>query len=159
MRRVICILITLTGLLLFHQLPALAVGSVDLIEKGAQFDGKAIDYEGEVIREVMIRGDHAWLNVNDGANALGVWVERRMIQSLRHYGSYRTKGDWIKITGIFHRSCPEHGGDMDIHAVSVEVLKEGRPVAHPIRLERLILAFIFMMGGTLFLIFKFLQRN
>ncbi len=36
------------------------------------------------------------------------------------------------MTGILHRACAEHGGDLDLHAATVEVVLRGRAVGHPV---------------------------
>lgn len=157
-KRITIIVLIIVGLLWYWRPPVLAQGSNDLIEKGAQWDRKMVTYEGEVIREPMRRGDYAWLNVSDGNNAMGVWVKYGMIRPIRHYGSYKMKGDWIKVTGLFYRSCPEHGGDLDIHASSITVLKRGGPTSHPIRVERLLLALLAIAAGIFYLL-QYLRRN
>jgi hypothetical protein len=47
-------------------------------------------------------------------------------------GGYGKKGDNVRVEGVFHRACPEHGGDLDIHAGSVTVLSTGARVAMPL---------------------------
>jgi hypothetical protein len=109
------------------------VGSNDLIEQGKKYDQSMVVYEGEAIREAMIRGNHGWINVSDGNNAIGIWTKKEDLLRIKHYGSYQSTGDVIRVTGIFHRSCPEHGGDMDIHAKSLQVVKTGTESIHNIR--------------------------
>jgi hypothetical protein len=92
--------------------------SVDLVNNSKNYDGQTVTYEGEIIGDIMVRGENAWINVNDGSNAIGVWTTREMTREIFKKGSYRTRGDTLRIEGIFHRSCPEHGGDLDIHARS-----------------------------------------
>ncbi len=136
-------------LLVFTENPALAgVSSVDLIEKGKEYNGKEILFEGEAIRESMVRGKYAWLNVSDGDNTIGVWVKSRLIRDIDKFGSYHVKGDQLQVKGVFYRSCPEHGGDMDIHADSLLVIKEGYQVSHTIEIKRLVLAFFFIVSAV-----------
>jgi hypothetical protein len=82
-------------------------------------------YEGEVIVDIMVRGKFAWINVNDGRAAIGVWVEKDLIRNILHTGNYKTNGSWIRVNGVFKRACPEHGGDLDIHAKTIKVLRSG----------------------------------
>ena len=95
---------------------AQAVSSTELINNARHYDGKNVIYEGEAIGEVMLRGQYAWVNVNDGANAIGIWVNKDLAREISNLGSYRAKGDWVAVAGVFNRSCPSHGGDLDIHA-------------------------------------------
>jgi hypothetical protein len=110
------------------------IGSVELINNAKQFDGMTVKYQGEVIGDIMVRGAHAWLSVNDGPAALGVWTEKGIVSQIRYIGGYRIKGDIVEVVGIFHRSCPEHGGDLDIHAVSLLNIASGRRL--PVSIDR-----------------------
>jgi len=116
------------------------VSSAELIEKGAEYDGKPVDYTGEVIGDTMHRGDHLWVNVSDGQNALGVWIASDALPAIRHFGTYRARGDMVRIQGIFHRACAEHGGDMDLHAATVAVVTPGASTPHEVQGTSLILA-------------------
>jgi len=111
---------------------AQASTSLELINNAKQYDGKAVNYKGEVIGDVMIRGDYAWLHVNDGIIAIGIWAPNTMIQDILYAGNYHKKGDIVEVSGIFHRSCLEHGGDLDIHASGIKKITPGSPVVQPI---------------------------
>jgi len=127
------------GFVSYLQINALAqpVLSTDLINKAKDYDQKIVIYEGEVIGDVMQRGGHAWLNINDGYNAIGVWADKNLLQGVIKYtGSYRAKGDWLEVGGIFNRACRQHGGDMDIHAQTVRKIKEGRLFIEKINPEK-----------------------
>ncbi len=102
------------------------VSSNELINNAKHYDGKIMDYEGEVIGEVMPRGEFVWVNVYDGSNAIGIWLRRDLTSGIVYAGSYKARGDWVAVTGIFHKNCPEHGGDLDIHAQAIHTLKAGR---------------------------------
>lgn len=108
------------------------VKSSDLIENARKYEGKNIDYKGEVIGDVMSRGEYSWINVHDGKNALGVWIKSELASVILRTGSYKSKGDIIQVNGVFHRACPEHGGDPDIHANSLEKIVPGNPVLEKI---------------------------
>ncbi len=104
---------------------AQTVSSTELINNAKQFDGKIVTYYGEVIGDIMKRGNFAWINVNDGTNAIGIWIEASLTKDIVYTGSFKSKGDLVEITGIFNRSCPEHGGDLDIHAEAITRIKSG----------------------------------
>jgi hypothetical protein len=116
------------------------IASADLIEKAKELDGVTVDFSGEVIGDAMARGDHVWINLSDGANAIGVWLPRGLLSSIRYLGSYGVRGDTLRVRGVFHKDCPDHGGDMDIHASAVFVVSEGAPVRHEIKAARIIAA-------------------
>ncbi len=123
---------------------AQAVSSAELINNAKLYDGKAVIYEGEVIGDIMVRGNYAWINVNDGPNAIGIWIDKTLTKDILYAGSYKSKGDWLEITGVFHRACPEHGGDLDIHAQGIRKIKPGRPVLERLNLDKRNLAFILL---------------
>jgi len=104
---------------------AQVVSSDELIRHAKDYDGQSIIYRGEVIGEVMLRGKYAWINVKNGKNAIGVWMPKDLTRDILFTGSYKFKGDEVEISGIFHRSCQEHGGDLDIHAQGLRKVNVG----------------------------------
>jgi hypothetical protein len=128
--------------------------SLDLLNNAKQFDGKTINYKGEVIGDIMIRGDHAWLHVNDGFIAIGIWVPMTLIKDIRYVGDYHKKGDIVEVSGTFHRSCQEHGGDLDIHASGIIKVTSGAPVIQPISRKKVKIAAYSLMLVLLLLALK-----
>ncbi len=132
--------------------------SLDLINNAKQYDGKTISYKGEVIGDVMIRGDRAWLHVNDGYVAIGIWAPKKMIQDIGYIGDYHKKGDTVEVSGTFHRSCLEHGGDLDIHATEIKKITAGSPVIQPISRKKVYIGVYSLILVLLFYALKkFLQ--
>lgn len=138
---------------------AAAVSSTELINNARQYDGKTVVYEGEVIGEVLLRGEHAWMNINDGLNAIGVWVKRDMARDITHSGSYRAKGDWVSVAGIFHRACPEHGGDLDIHATELRRIGAGRIIKQHLNITKRNLSLVLLGLLCLVLILRPSKRS
>jgi len=128
--------------------------SLDLINNAKQYDGKTISYKGEVIGEVMVRGDYAWLHVNDGFIAIGIWAPKTMIQDIGYIGDYHKKGDTVEVSGTFHRSCPEHGGDLDIHASKIRKVTSGIPVIQPISRKKVYIGISSLILVLLFYVLK-----
>ncbi len=116
------------------------VSSSDLINNAKEFDAKTIVYEGEAIGDIMIRGGYAWANLNDGKNAIGIWLDKAKASEIVYIGSYKSKGDWLEVTGVFHRACLEHGGDLDIHAQSLRKIKSGYAITQILNWEKIHLA-------------------
>jgi hypothetical protein len=118
-----------TGFLLLSQVCfADGVSSEELIKNPAKFDGKNVIYEGEAVGEVMPRQDHAWINVSDSLNAIGVWLKKSDAEKISYAGSFRAVGDTVRVEGVFHKVCLEHGGDLDIHARTITVKSPGYKV-------------------------------
>lgn len=119
-----------------------------LLEAARSFDGVVVTIQGEAIGQIMVRGTMAWVNVADTSGAIGVWMSARAAGSIRMLGSYASRGDELCITGIFHRACIEHGGDMDIHAETVAVVRAGERMTHSIDGARLVLAACVGLGAA-----------
>ena len=117
-----------------------SISSAELINNAKQYDGKLVVYEGEVIGDVMVRGEYAWVNVNDEKNAIGIWIKKDLVKDIFYTGSYKAKGDRIEITGKFNRVCVEHGGDLDIHAQSIIKLSSGSKISHAVTTKDINLA-------------------
>jgi hypothetical protein len=124
------------------------VSSKELINNAKNYDGKIVLYQGEAIGEIMKRGEFAWININDGESAIGVWAPLGLIKDVSLLGSYKQKGDLVEVSGLFNRSCPEHGGDMDIHAREIIKVSKGRHIPERINFgkARFALTLIFILG-------------
>jgi len=121
-------------MILFFILPISAnaenqsVSSTKLIENASELDGDTVYYSGEVVGDILYRGDYAWINVSDGANAIGICIPASEAKKIEYVGRYRVIGDTVSLTGTFHRACALHGGDMDIHAEAINVTEKGHTV-------------------------------
>ena len=133
-----------------------AVGSNDLIDHAKDYDNKSVVYEGEALGDILYRGDHAWLAVFDGSNTIGVYVTAEQAKQISMVGGYGKHGDTIRVEGVFHRACIEHGGDLDIHAETLTVLSVGTSVEMPVSRLMTILAIALPLpaAGLLFLVWK-----
>ena len=121
---------------IYSNVYAQAVSSTELINKSRDYDGKAVVYQGEVIGDVMARGEFAWINLNDGKNAIGVWIKKDLTSSIAYTGAYKTGGDVVEVTGVFHRSCLDHGGDLDIHAQNLRRIEGGKDLEEKLSARR-----------------------
>jgi hypothetical protein len=137
---------------------AISAGSIaadvscqEFIEGAKAWDGKDVTLRGEVVGDILRRGENTWLNVNDGTNALGVWGSTDVLAAPGIVpGRYEVTGTQVKVDGVFHRECVEHAGETDIHMVSMEILESSKGRVHPIRTERLI------VGAALLILALFL---
>ncbi len=124
------VLISSILFLLYVTCFAQPISSSELINNAKEYDGRRVSYSGEIIGDIMIRKEHAWVNVNDGKNAIGIWIKKELIKDIIYTGSYNAKGDLVEITGVFNRSCVEHGGDLDIHAQTITKISSGNKISH-----------------------------
>lgn len=134
------------------------ITSTDYIEQAKALDGQEISYTGEVVGDIMKSGDHTWLNISDGSNAIGVWVEKDDMDGIDLAGRYNVHGDTVNIIGIFNRACPEHGGDLDIHAHSTAVIQKGYATPHMVEPIKVILS-AFLLCAVAVLTIIFLKRK
>ncbi len=154
----ICFLVSVCILLLATC--SFAVSGNELVENANLLDGQIVSFEGEVIGDIMKRGGHAWLNVNDGTRAIGIWAKEGQLKNIGRAGGYFNKGCEIRVIGEFHRACPQHGGDLDIHAEELTVLNNGQPVKHPIPGWKIPLASgLFILTLVVHLLFVWLKRR
>lgn len=123
-----------------------AARSAELVERHATWDGRVIEFTGEAVRESMVRGDRAWIHLNDDAYAtmeagprgklagynsgMGVWTGAEEAEAIDVFGDYRHRGDLVRVEGVFNAACARHGGDMDIHASRLDVVSEGERVPY-----------------------------
>jgi hypothetical protein len=156
---------TLLACLLAAAAPAdTTVPITKLIENMKEYDGKTVTIQGEAIGDVMVRGTNAWITVNDDryskksieeggeligmSNAgIGVWLPASKAELLKICGGYKSKGTIVNVTGVFNRACHEHGGDTDIHATALEVIKDGYEFEHPFSWGKL-LALLILVGAA-----------
>jgi len=149
-KKKICVIIIYTLFFIPVVLYAQIISSKELLGRQEFFDGKEITYEGEIIGEMMCRKGGCWLNVKDRDLAIGVWVPSEIKFIPKYTGSYKYRGDEIRVKGRFNRSCKEHLGETDIHAEEITLIKEGKVI--PQRLIRYKLNLVMIIWGILCLI-------
>ena len=106
------------------------VSSSELITHARQYDGKDIVYKGEVIGDIMPRGDFVWINVQDEANTIGVWAPKELTEAVEQKGDYQHKGDTVEIEGRFFRADPELQGEIGIRAQKIKIIQPGYRIFH-----------------------------
>ncbi len=120
-----------------------------LVGDAETYDNQTVTIEGEAIGEVLERGDYAWVNLNDGTNAIGIWMKASDAKIIEYFGDYKHVGDTVRITGLFSRNCTEHGGDVDIHCATIELVKTGSVVQAEISTTKIIVAVILLCAAAL----------
>ena len=133
--------------------------SSQIIDDARLLDGKTIVYQGEIIGDIMVRGDHVWINVSDGVNAIGIWLTDEQAKDLTVAGRYNARGDIVRITGQFNRSCPEHGGDYDIHPTAVTIVEAGYPIVHPVNPWLILISVGIFIGAIVVLLLYRQQKH
>ncbi len=111
-----------------------------LIEESGKYDGEAVIVNGEALVEIMERGNDAWVNINDGTNAMGIFMPLEEAKKIKLFGEYHTLGDKIEIEAVFNRSCKIHGGDMELHFIKYKNITPGQDRVTQINKQNLALA-------------------
>ena len=142
-----------TGILIANGSSIVSVTSDDLINDAKDYDKKEVVYSGEVIGDIMKRGENTWINISDGANAIGIWITMDMANEIKYTGKYNFTGDTVKVTGIFNRACSEHGGDLYIHASNIEVIKQGHSDLKKINYNFIVISVILLVVALILNIF------
>lgn len=162
MLRQIKTLIIIFFTLIFFQLNVNAAEILDinyLIEHARELDGKEVTIKGEAVGEQLERKDFSWININDGTNAIGIWTKNDDANAISNYGSYKYKGDTIIVTGIFYRACSKHGGEADIHSMSLKVTEKGHLIHEQVSSEKIIRAALICGLSILLFLFYYRSRN
>jgi hypothetical protein len=150
--------------------------SASLVENANLWNGRMVTFKGEAIGERMVREKMAWVHLNDdaymeknieeGASLGGynsghaIWLSAELARKIRILGDFKHEGDIVKVAGIFNAACREHGGDMDIHASSMEILRVGHPVHHVVNTDRIMVAAVlFIFAGILYGIRRIAERR
>lgn len=129
-----------------------------LIQKAKEFNGKTVIIQGEVIGNIMPRGEFAWLNIDDASNVIGVWAPQEMVSGIGYAGNYQYKGDTVEVRGRFFRADADLNGELCIRAQRITVLKEGYRtfrVLRPVKAEiSLALSLVVVCLGSIILFIR-----
>jgi hypothetical protein len=151
-----------------------ALSSADLYDCPQLHDGRAIVFRGEVVGQVLGRGERVWLQVNDDAYAelvgplprhryylggnsgVGVSVTRDEAAGIRWRGGPSSRGDRVEVEGVFHRVEPRSGEVAVIVATRLDVIEVGEPIPQQRRRDRQVVAYLL---GALALGLSLLQHR
>jgi hypothetical protein len=110
----------------------------DLVNEPGLYDGKALSVTGELIGDIMPRQEHAWVNVRDSSGYLiGAWLLKSELKDIGRTGSFDQKGDTVTVRGIFHRKCPIHYGELDLHVKTLDIVSRGHALDYPISIYKI----------------------
>lgn len=103
---------------------------------------------------------YKWANISGTSNAvISVYLSDDLAKLIQNVGDYHTTGTTLKITGTYHIACPEHEGELDVHASAAEVTDNGGPVTHMVVPGRLEAALALCAVAALFLMLYLLARR
>lgn len=132
----------------------------ELISHSSEYNNKTITITGEAIGECLERQDGSWVNISDGTNAIGIWVTKLDAALIEVYGDYKHTGDTVTVTGVYYESCREHGGEADVHGISLIVENTGAERSENISVEKILSALgVVSAALILFIIYNSKNRN
>lgn len=129
----------------------------DVFTDPRKFDGKEVVFQGEVIEECLKGEGGLWLNIKTKDIFVGVFVhDKKLIAPIKFFGSYRYKGDIVRIKGVFNNYCSQHK-ERDIHLSQLWVIKRGelRDISVlPYKKKLFIVVFIICLTLSIFYFIK-----
>ena len=97
-----------------------------LLSAGKRQDGRDVSFTGEAVGSPIVAdADHVWVNVKGGGAMVGVYMDAELAKRITHYAAYEQTGDMITVSGTYHLACPDHNGELEVHAEQVEINAEG----------------------------------
>ncbi len=104
----------------------------ELTRATERMDGELVKVSGEVVG-CALNADksHVWVNIQgESGYTIGVLMTRTAVTNIENFGGYGTVGDTVEVLGSYNQMCDAHGGQLEIHAGSVEVTQSGYAVSH-----------------------------
>jgi hypothetical protein len=89
--------------------------------------GEKVVIIGEAIGNPIKAKDGAWLNLFDGQEHMSVYVKKpEILDAIRYWGSFKTQGDIVKVSGIYNKICNQHD-IADVHLTGFSIHVRGAP--------------------------------
>ena len=132
-----------------------------LVSTNRALNDSEVSFTGEAVGGVVNAGEgYKWANISGTSNAvISVYLSDDFAKLIQNVGDYHTTGTTLKITGTYHIACPEHEGELDVHASAAEVTDNGGPVTHMVVPGRLEAALALCAVAALFLMLYLLARR
>lgn len=132
-----------------------------LVSANRALNDSEVSFTGEAVNDVLEADDgHKWANIMGSSNSvISLYLTDDQARHIQNVGGYHMTGTSLKITGTYHIACPEHMGELDVHATSVEVVDNGGPIVHMVSAGRLRTAFVLCaLAGILLAAFLVARR-
>lgn len=126
-------------------------------------DDGEVRFTGEVVGDLVNAPQlgYKWANAAGASNSvISVFLSDEQASLVKSTGSYHAVGTSLKITGTYHVACPVHQGELDVHAINVELVSEGGPLDHPVDKKRFTISAVLCAAAVLVLAaFLFVSRH
>ena len=104
-----------------------SVAIQDLLKNRSAYNGQKVVVQGEAVG-CLLKGDQkgfCWLNIKDSTGAMGVVLDCALAAPILYYGSYRFRGDVVRMEGVFSKDCAQHAHELDVHVQTLAVIQRG----------------------------------
>lgn len=140
--RIIIFSLTLTGISFFVYAQVQTITLKSLVDNPEEYDQKIISLQAELIGEPLTTDTGTWFNLGANDYNIGVFLnQKEVLEKVNHWGSYKEKGDIVRIKGVFYKNCPLHN-QRGIHLIDLSVKEQGQEVKHKISQQKRKFAFI-----------------
>ena len=124
LRKILFVLVLILFLGQFS-LWAFSASLEEILSNPKDYDGKSVIVEAEVVGEVLGNDQGGWINILEQGYNIGIFSSSKdMFFPIKHWGSYKEKGDIIRIEGVFYEDCLQHNIS-DIHLESLKIISPG----------------------------------
>ncbi|MFZ2959923.1 MAG: hypothetical protein WA705_23840 [Candidatus Ozemobacteraceae bacterium] len=119
-----------------------------LVEESPERDGKSFTIQGELVGEPLLDSGGVWLNILEDGNPMAVFCSAPLASMAVRLagGNHGRIGNRIRVEGILRRICPDHGGDLDFHAISCEICGAPKEIQDLPKPEELVLSLLIALA-------------
>lgn len=108
-----------------------------LASADVSLDSSLVSFRGEVVGEAVNSSTpgYRWVLVQSntgGTSSIEVLMSEEQVALIENFGSYKTRGTTLRITGIYRLADPNQAGELDVTAYAVRVVDPGGPVAEDV---------------------------
>lgn len=120
-----------------------------LLSAGKRQDGRDVSFTGEAVGSPIVAdADHVWVNVKGGGAMVGVYMDAELAKKITHYAAYEQTGDMITVSGTYHLACPDHNGELEVHAEQIEINAEGESWTSSVNPAAYAVGFVLIVVGV-----------
>lgn len=114
----------------------------EILDRPDVYDRQEVKIEGEAIGEVLKADKGAWINIASGSYNIGVFSPNASIfRQISYWGSYKERGDRLRIKGIFYKNCPLRQISY-IDLKTLEIIEKGVKIKALVPFLKIKLAFV-----------------
>ena len=133
------------------QMPVTGINATtipDLNAYGMSFDDTQVTFSGEAVGTIIdADASHKWVSLAEGGSSIAVYVTNEQASRIQHLGAYGETGDQVSVTGTFSLDCGAHQGDVDVHAISLDVIASGGARVEELNTNTFTIGVVLLIAG------------